>query len=99
VQESWASIRSSKLAGNYSVLIYGILCPFNSAGDFEFAEVWNTRYPRATGVDCVYGKMAFGSFVGFSKGVGSTISWLDSISFAANTVLPQPIASPIFFPN
>ncbi|MHA7128815.1 APC family permease [Algoriphagus namhaensis] len=74
---------AARLAGEYSVLIYAFCALLMLPVILSFAEVGS--YFRGTGGPIRYGKLAFGSFVGFQGGWLYYLARL--ISFAANTVL------------
>ncbi|WP_296704204.1 APC family permease [Algoriphagus sp.] len=74
---------AARLAGEYSVLIYAFCAILILPVILCFAELGS--YFRGTGGPIRYGKLAFGSFVGFQGGWLYYLARL--ISFAANTVL------------
>lgn len=74
---------AARLAGEYSVLIYVFCALLMLPVILSFAEIGS--YFRGTGGPIRYGKLAFGSFVGFQGGWLYYLARL--ISFAANTVL------------
>lgn len=74
---------AARLAGEYSVLIYAFCALLILPVILCFAELGS--YFRGTGGPIRYGKLAFGSFVGFQGGWLYYLARL--ISFAANTVL------------
>lgn len=74
---------AARLAGEYSVLVYAICALLMLPVILCFAELGS--YFRGTGGPIKYGKLAFGSFVGFQGGWLYYLARL--ISFAANTVL------------
>jgi amino acid transporter len=74
---------AARLAGEYSVFIYAFCALLMLPVILCFAELGS--YFRGTGGPIRYGKLAFGSFVGFQGGWLYYLARL--ISFAANTVL------------
>lgn len=74
---------AARLAGEYSVWIYAFCALLMLPVILCFAELGS--YFRGTGGPIKYGKMAFGSFIGFQGGWLYYLARL--ISFAANTVL------------
>lgn len=74
---------AARLAGEYSVFVYAFCALLMLPVILCFAELGS--YFKGTGGPIKYGKLAFGSFIGFQGGWLYYLARL--ISFAANTVL------------
>jgi len=75
---------AAALAGEYSVLVYSLLCAFDSTHYFMFCRTGEVISEELADPS-VIGTLAFGPFVGFQGGWLYYLARL--ISFSANTVL------------